>query len=121
MIGVEILTSAQVATEFAFNWTVFWIVWGIICAICTIMGIYYVITGQCEWPAIPVLFIVGAIIGTAGGYGLGYVGGIPVTYENLYKVTISEEVSMTEFLEHYEVIEQDGKIFTVREKTNESN
>jgi hypothetical protein len=28
---------------------------------------------------------------------------------------------MTEFYEYYEVIDQDGKIFTVREKVNESN
>ena len=33
-----------------------------------------------------------------------------------YKVTISDEVSMTEFYEKYEVIEQNGQIFTVREK-----
>lgn len=32
------------------------------------------------------------------------------------KVIISEEVSMTEFYEQYDVIEQEGKIFTVREK-----
>ena len=33
-----------------------------------------------------------------------------------YQVTISDEVSMDEFYKHYEVIERDGKIFTVREK-----
>lgn len=33
-----------------------------------------------------------------------------------YKVTISDKVSMTEFCEKYEIIEQDGKIFTVRER-----
>ena len=32
-----------------------------------------------------------------------------------YKVTISNEVSMAEFYEKYEVIEKDGEIFTVRE------
>ena len=33
-----------------------------------------------------------------------------------YKVTISDEVLMTKFYEKYEVIEKDGKIFTVRER-----
>lgn len=36
-----------------------------------------------------------------------------------YEVIISDEVSLSEFYEHYEVIDQDGKIFTVREKTDE--
>ena len=33
-----------------------------------------------------------------------------------YKVTISDDVSMTEFYEKYEVVEQSGKIFTVKER-----
>ena len=37
-------------------------------------------------------------------------------YETQYKVTISDEVKMDEFCEKYEIIEQDGKIYTVRER-----
>ena len=33
-----------------------------------------------------------------------------------YKVTISDEVSLTEFNEKYEILEQDGKIYTVKER-----
>lgn len=33
-----------------------------------------------------------------------------------YKVTISDEVSMNEFYEKYEVLDQEGKIYTVRER-----
>lgn len=33
-----------------------------------------------------------------------------------YKVTISEEVSMVEFYEKYEIIDVDGMIYTIREK-----
>lgn len=33
-----------------------------------------------------------------------------------YKVTVSEEVSMTEFFERYEIIDVDGAIYTIREK-----
>jgi hypothetical protein len=35
-----------------------------------------------------------------------------------YKVIIEDSVSMNEFYEYYEVIEQEGKIFTVRERIN---
>ena len=33
-----------------------------------------------------------------------------------YKVTISDEVGFNEFTEKYEIISQDGKIYTVRER-----
>lgn len=33
-----------------------------------------------------------------------------------YQVTIDESVSMTEFYERYEVIDVEGKIYTIREK-----
>lgn len=35
-----------------------------------------------------------------------------------YKVTISDEVSMNEFYEKYEVLDQEGEIYTVREREN---
>ena len=33
-----------------------------------------------------------------------------------YKVTIDDSVSMNEFLDKYEIIDQEGKIYTVKEK-----
>ena len=119
MQGVEILTTSQVATGWAFDWTAFWITFGMILGICTIVGIYYTLTDLCEWYIIPVLFIFGIVLGIPCGYGLGDECKVPINYETQYKVTISDEVTMTDFYEHYEVIDQDGKIFTVREKTNE--
>ncbi len=119
MQGVEILTSVQVATEFTFNWTAFWITFVVVFGICLISGIWYAVTGQCEWVVIPIFSIVGIITGLIGGFGLGNAAIIPIAYETQYRVTISDEVLLTEFYEHYEVIDQDGKIFTVREKTNE--
>lgn len=35
-----------------------------------------------------------------------------------YKVVISEEVSMTEFCEKYEIIDVDGAIYTIRDKND---
>ena len=34
-----------------------------------------------------------------------------------YQVTVSDEVNFTEFTNKYEIIEQNGKIFTVRDRT----
>lgn len=33
-----------------------------------------------------------------------------------YQVTVSEEVNMVEFMENYEIVDQEGKIYTVRER-----
>lgn len=33
-----------------------------------------------------------------------------------YKVTVDDSVSMNEFLNKYEILEQEGKIYTVRER-----
>lgn len=115
MQGVEILTSAQVATEYATNWSAFWISFGIIFGIAFIIGVISSIQ-ECDW------FYMGVC--SFAGIGLGCVIGLyaciifdkPVAYETQYQVIISDDVSLTEFYEHYEVIDQDGKIFTVKEK-----
>ena len=115
MQGVEILTFAQVVTEWSFNSTAFWTT---IIGILLIAVIWGVITSvqECDWSFFIILTFGGLVLGSL----LGMLAGdelfkIPTTYETQYKVTISDEVSMTEFYERYEVIEQDGKIFTVRE------
>lgn len=36
--------------------------------------------------------------------------------ETRYQVLIDESVSMTDFFERYEIIEQEGKIYTIKEK-----
>ena len=116
MTGVEILTSSEVAVEWAFNWTLFWIAGGIILGIFTIMGIWLWVNDGCDWGVIPILFIVGMVFGILFGALVGHGIGKPIEYATEYKVTISDEVLMTEFYEHYKVIDQDGKILTVREK-----
>lgn len=35
-----------------------------------------------------------------------------------YKVTIDDSVSMNEFLDKYEILDQEGKIYTVKEREN---
>ena len=117
MTGVEILTSNEVAIEYAFNWTVFWIVGGIALVIITAIGIYSYVNGECDFGIIPSLFIIGICAGSMLGSTLGRAFETPKAYTTEYQVTISDDVSMTEFYEHYEVIDQDGKIFTVREKS----
>jgi hypothetical protein len=116
MTGVTILTSTQVATDYAFNFTIGWILFGIIFSICLICGIWQVITDSCEWSIIPWLSLIGAIAGLFLGAWGGTMFCKPIAYETQYKVTISDEVSMTEFCKYYEVIDQEDQLFIIREK-----
>lgn len=118
MTGVEILTSAQVVTETVSNIGLSAIVGCGILIICIIIGISIAI-----WDGEVGIFIaflaLGLIVGLIEFTGIMGITEKPMAYETQYKVTISDEVSLNDFYEHYEVIDQDGKIFTVREKTNE--
>lgn len=119
MQGVEILTSAQVATEFAYNWTAAWITLVAVFGLCLIFSIVSFFINGCDWEFILLGSAAGVILGLFFGILSGGIFTTPDTYETQYKVIISDEVSMTEFYERYEVIGQDGKIFTVKEKTND--
>lgn len=116
MSGVEILSSTEVANEFVFNWTGFWVVFGIVLSICAIVGIWNIIADECEWAIIPVLLIVGLIAGIVLGAAFGKMFETPTAYKTHYKVTIDDSVSMNEFLDKYEILNQEGKIYTVKER-----
>lgn len=108
MTGVEILAVEKVATEFGFCWP------GFIALLLTgiIFGLV-IYSGANNTPA--TIFIVVFALATA--FFVGFTAnGKPIAYEPHYKVIISDEVSMNEFLERYEIISQEGKIYTVRER-----
>lgn len=119
MQGVEILTSAQVATEWAFNWTTFWITFGMIFAVGAFIIIINFIDYGFDGGTLCFVCVTCALLGCMFSALFGTICETPIAHETQYKATISDEVSMSDFYEHYEVIEQDGKIFTIREKTDE--
>lgn len=119
MFGVEILTSQEVVIEYAFNWFAFWIGFGITVISVIIIGALSVICYKDELP-VAARFSMFILLGLCGGIFIGCSFGrllkTPTKYETQYKVTISDEVKMDEFCEKYEIIEQDGKIYTVRDR-----
>ena len=115
MTGVEILATQEVATAFTFNldgcFTWFSVAFGLF----FIFGVIASLLHD-ERAILGAMLIAGIIVGVLIGVIVGFADGTPTEYETQYKVTISDEVSMNEFLEKYEIIDQEGKIYTVRER-----
>lgn len=113
MDGVTILATEQVVSNSAFNWWAFVIAFVAIALFSLLLGYLYDILEEV------LLYVMFGVFGVIGGVIGGLAFSIPTAYETQYKVTVASDVSMSEFYEHYEVVEQEGLIFTVKEKTDE--
>lgn len=104
--GVEILSTYTGYIK-AFNFTWFFaiiiaaLITGIICSI--IVSDYEVIV---------LCLIAGTFIGAA----VGIINERTIGEYPIYKITVSEDVNFTEFNDAYEILEQDGKIYTIKER-----
>jgi hypothetical protein len=119
MTGVEILAMEEVAVAFGFNWLAFWVLMGLLTFAGCVLGLVLREKFVYDWHIIPALTLVGVIGGLLIGAPIGFASSEPTAYETQYKVTVSDEVPMNEFLERYKIIDQEGKIYTVRERDGE--
>ena len=115
MIGVEILATTEIAVDYAWDWKVYCItiaITSVVSAILTFLMYHQdledILTGLVAG------LLIGAIIGV-----LPASINKPIAYETEYKVTIADEVSMNEFMAKYKIVNQEGKIYTVREINDE--
>lgn len=69
--------------------------------------------GQCD---IGYTFVFGILAMVCAGLIFLGISIVKAPPETRYQVLIDESVSMSEFFEKYEIIEQEGKIYTVKEK-----
>lgn len=113
--GVEILAMEEIVVDNAFNWVAFAIVFCSIVAVFVLVGIIMSMKYD-DWKQLLVGVVVGTIMGASFGAATGAALGIPTEYETQYKVIITDEVSMDDFFFKYELIEQDGRIYTVTER-----
>lgn len=108
MEGITILNSYDCGNDIAFIVSiVILILMGLIALISFIGGCIY---GFCD-SHVTIMMTCGTI---ALFFGILAIS----TYENptYYEVLIEDEVSMTEFTQRYEIVKQEGQIFTVKEK-----
>lgn len=114
MTGVEILAMEEVITEYAFNWKAYLICLAVAIAFFGFIGLATGVPDKAlegTLIGIGVGLVVGALIGQIPAWTM-----LPKEYETRYKVTITDEVKMSDFISKYEIIEQEGKIYTVRER-----
>ena len=115
MSGVEILSIIE-EPVLLFNGEASGITFFITSVIFFFIGSYLSIT-ESEWIYFPIFLITGIIVGVLLAIPAGAICCTETDeVETSYKVTVSDEVSLNEFLDKYEIIDQDGKIYTVRER-----
>lgn len=120
MEGVNIL-SEKIIYQVDVWWPAFFITAFTVMLICLLIGGFYDykhtkkfdVTCCCE----------GAIIGIVVGICVGFAGILPLTAHEtdqidykIYTITVSDDVNFNEFQEKYEIIEQEGSIYTVKER-----
>lgn len=113
MSGVEILNIYEVEADHYINWHSPYLVWTIVSIIAAIGFLACLLYWLDDDPIVGVFagfaFIAPIILMTKLSEPI---------YETHYDVIISNEVSMIEFNEKYEVIEVKGKIYEVRERND---
>ena len=110
MAGVDILNTETIYNSFIPTGLA---IVGLILGICFL--IIFALTSYCDNPILTTIFgIVGFVL-----FIISFFGGSIKNKNNIdyieYKVTIEDSVSMNEFLNKYEILEQEGKIYTVKE------
>lgn len=110
MEGVEILSSTSIYNTYLPEWMG---VMGLtlMFAFC-IVGIALICAERYGWLILwgvlaAAMFVVAILGGTDNKNSVHHME---------YKVTINDSVKMNDFLEHYEILDQEGKIYTVRER-----
>lgn len=115
--GITVLNSYKVVTKTAFSWSGFWI--GVIIAALVMLIGAAIISNELE----DFLFMFGigtVLLGSLFGCLFGrHIMSKPVEYTAEYEVIISDDISINDFYNRYDIIEQRGEIYVIREKEHE--
>lgn len=117
MSGIEILSTTEVVIEYTYNYWLAGIIYLLLVIGCGIFSALVAYSNCGSW-------LEGAGLGilVSGILGLFIFAAVcvatqePIAYETQYKVLLNESIQLTEFLEKYEILDQDGKIYIIRER-----
>ena len=118
MEGVEILFAEEVTRAvwngFVWHWGLaFLVLVGLI-----LIGVAIYSSWNCSAPEGELTFmtVIGLILLIVGCFCFYLKGTVPVYDYTEYKVTVDETVNMNEFFEKYELVDQEGKIYIVKDE-----
>lgn len=111
MEGIEILSVGETVINSGYNIGLAFFIGLLI----TVIGIILAIVSDEDG-----FVFLGIILGLFIGVWVGGLASKP-EYATTYKVTISDAVSLNDFNEKYEILEQDGKIYTIKERMPDAN
>jgi hypothetical protein len=114
MNGVEILNSTEVGVMYTTNWWLAGFIWIGIIFIGGLIG--FLLDDMDRIESTMGGCFMGALVGVLIWFFVAGLDYHPTAYETHYKVTIDDSVSINEFLDKYEILDQEGKIYTVKEK-----
>lgn len=114
MEGVRILAE-HVVFNTTYNWgfSVAGLVLGLFAIFCLVLTIIDLVYGE-DTLEVGVVFVLMFSFGSC--FFFATANSEKVLSHIEYKVIIEDNVEFNEFLSHYEILEQDGEIYTVKEK-----
>jgi hypothetical protein len=110
MNGVEILSSETIYNTILPEWCGFIAIMGMV-AFCICVGVFSstrkigLTVSSCVLVVVSVIVMILSL--SSNRIDINHIE---------YKVTIDDSVSMNEFLDKYEILDQEGKIYTVKER-----
>lgn len=114
MEGVEILAMGTWSSEFEPNATVLLFV----LALSLLGGLAIGLREKVVGLGLAIGLVVGLFVGLVSSCVVGL---STVKTYTTYKVTVSDTVSMSEFMDRYEILNREGKIYTVMERNTNEN
>lgn len=116
MSGVEILKETAIYENTLCAWlcAFFWVV-ALACFISSLSSLSYYITGKDKVDMYSGIITLVLAVASSLLFIYGLFPSQKVAYIE-YQVTIDDSVSFNEFIEKYEIIDSEGKIYTVKEK-----
>lgn len=112
--GIDILSQEEIL--YTPDWAIAFFAMGLIFAV-ALFCVFIIAICENEYKC-AVLFVLGFVVALGFTIG-GYSKFNQPTGTYTYKVTISDDVKMNEFLEQYEIVSQEGKIYTVKLRNTE--
>ena len=116
MEGIKILNQYEIVTDYGFGASIFGITVLVAGVIGLFIGISCQASGHCDEFDAFMILIFSTVIGAFIGIIVCCAVSEPTKTETHYEVWISENANIIEFTDKYEILDQRGQIFVVREK-----